>query len=160
MPKFKFNLDPARKFFRWFRDTIDVLCDRPDHMQRLFVIGFGLSTFPLVAIFVHLLVRYGDRSNELAALVVPILGNGMYGALGLMALGAVVLLGLIKGIGGFQITTPGGINIGIQTTGGPPTSGGDFNLPTIEQTTTTTTVTPATPATPAPDNKGAGMEGA
>ena len=118
MAKRKFNLDPVRRFFRWVRDTLDMICDRPDHMQRLSLVGFGLGVGCLTIAFITLLVHYGEKSEQLAMMVVPILGNGMYASLGLMGLGAVVLLGLIKGIGGFRIQTPGGINIGIDTTSG------------------------------------------
>lgn len=150
----KLTLDPVRRCFRWLRDTLDMICDRPDHMQRLSVVGFGLGSGMFVGTFTYLLVRYGDRTDELASQVVPILGNALYGSLGLMALGAVVLLGLIKGIGGFQIQTPGGISIGIQTTSSDVPHGGAFDLPPIEVTNT------INPTPRAPDNKGANMEGA
>lgn len=112
-----FTLDPFRRFFRWNREVLDMLCDRPNHLQRLATIGFGLGAGSITLLFIWLLVRYGDRSPELAMMVVPILGNGLYISMALMALGAVVLLGLIKGIGGINIQTPGGINIGLRTTG-------------------------------------------
>lgn len=130
-----FNLNPLRRFFRWTRDTLDMICDRPDHMQRLAVVGFGLGSGALTIAFIYLLVRYGDQSPDLAMMVVPILGNGLYAAMGLMALGAVVILGLIRGIGGFQIQTPGGINIGIRTTSGPAGDGPiePFDLPRMDR---------------------------
>lgn len=118
-----------RRFWRWTRQTIDMLCDRPDHLQRLFIIGSGMSVFPMVCGFVFLLIRYGDRSDELASMVVPILGNGMYISQALFALSIIALLGIVRGIG---IRTPGGFGFNLQTTSGPQGKVEPFDLPDFD----------------------------
>lgn len=129
-----FTLDPLRRFFRWTRETLDMICDRPAHMQRLAAIGFGLGAGAITLLFIYLLVHYGEKSQELAMMVVPILGHGLYISMALMGLGALVVLGLIKGIGGVNIQTPGGINIGIRTQSGEA-AGDDapFDFPNPDQ---------------------------
>ena len=143
--KSRFNLDPLRRFFRWTRDTLDMICDRPAHMQRLASIGFGLGAGAITLLFIALLVHYGEKSHDLAMQVVPILGNGLYVSMALMGLGAIVVLGLIKGIGGVNIQTPGGVNIGIRTQPGDTSDSGEpFDFPKADP----------------PSRMGDGMEGA
>ncbi|AXQ68302.1 holin [Caulobacter phage CcrBL10] len=104
-------------FFRWVRLTLDNLCDRPDHLQRLSIIGSGMAAFPLILLIIHILVYFGLHGPDTAAAlaVIPIIGNMGYGALALYALSQVALLGIIKGI---RIAAPGGVNVAIETTAG------------------------------------------
>ncbi|UTC29892.1 putative holin protein [Bajunvirus bajun] len=122
------------KIGKWIARTVDTLCDRPDHLQRLSIIGSGISIFPMIASMVALLVFFGLRTDVLAEMVVPILGYVTYGMLMLFALAQIALLGIIRG---FRVNGPGGFGVEIETT-----SGDDDDAPT---TTTKVTVPVAIP---------------
>lgn len=104
-------------FFTWIRVTLDTLCDRPDHLQRLSIIGSGMAAYPLIGVIIAILVYFGLHGPDTSAalLVIPIIGALGYGAMALYALSQVALLGIIKGV---RLTAPGGVNVEIETTSG------------------------------------------
>lgn len=98
------------KFFSWLKQTVDTLCNRPDHLQRLAIIGSGMATYPLV-LMAYLVMWQG--SAHLNAQQIAWLGWYGVGYLVIFALVIVTLLGTIKGI---HITGPGGIEVQLDTT--------------------------------------------
>lgn len=101
--------NPLRKFFRWVRDTLDNLCDRPDHLQRLSIVGAGVSVYPAVFSLIALLVWFAVQRPQVLSMVVAGIINIVYIFLALFALVIVSLLGTIKGLSigprGLQVTT-------------------------------------------------------
>jgi hypothetical protein len=104
-------------FFRWVRLTLDGLCERPDHLQRVSIIVSGMAAYPLIIGIIAILVHFGlhGPDSSIALATIPIIGNMGYGAVALYALSQVALLGIIKGI---RIAGPGGVNVAIETTSG------------------------------------------
>lgn len=116
------------RFFGWCRQTLDILCDRPDHLQRISIIGAGFTSALLVVGVVALLTWFGRSAPALALLVVPILGNALYMLIAAFIICIVVLLGLIKGLQSIKASLPGGAVVEFETTS-----------ETTNTTTTTTT---------------------
>lgn len=104
-------------FFGWVRATLDTLCDRPDHLQRLSIIGSGMAAGLLLIGIIAILVHFGlhGPDTQAALLTIPIIGNMGYGIVFLYALAQVALLGIIRGI---RLSGPGGVNVEIETTSG------------------------------------------
>ncbi|AFU87274.1 holin [Caulobacter virus Karma] len=119
-------------FFRWVRLTLDTLCDRPDHLQRLSIIGSGMAAFPLIIGIIAILVHFGLHGPDSAAALatIPIIGNMGYGALALYALSQVALLGIIKGV---RLSGPGGVNVEIETTSGDGDGLSDTHTTIVER---------------------------
>jgi len=87
-----------RQFFNWLRRTVDTLCERPDHLQRLSIIGSGVSVYPAVFALVALLVWFATHYPQTLLIVVNGIVNFVYIFLGLFALVIVTMLGSIKGL--------------------------------------------------------------
>lgn len=126
-PTFKKN---TSRFFRWTRDTLDFLCERPDHLQRLAIIGAGVSLYPLVLGLIWIVWKGYGTSPEILTQSLGIMGFALFGAMGLLALVVVSLLGTIKGL---RIMGPGGSGIDLSTTFddpdlGPETDRGDTTV--------------------------------
>jgi hypothetical protein len=85
-------------FFSWLDRTVRTLCDRPDHLQRLSIVGAGLSIYPAVIATVGLLVWFALRHPDAPTTVVDGLFRIVYILLGLFALVVVSMLGTIKGL--------------------------------------------------------------
>lgn len=97
------------RFFTWTRQTLDMLCDRPDHLQRLAIIGAGISIYPAVAVLVWIVWRGYERTAELQSQSLAIMGVALYAMLALLGLVIVALLGTVKGLRigprGLELTT-------------------------------------------------------
>ncbi|USN14220.1 putative holin protein [Brevundimonas phage vB_BpoS-Kabachok] len=109
------------RFFRWMRDTMDVLCDRPDHLQRVSIILSGMSLFPLfvgmIIVLVWFAVTYTAEYNGLQTQIITGLINYGYIFLGLFALVIISMLGTIKGL---SLKGPGGAGLTLVTTADDP----------------------------------------
>ena len=109
------------RFFRWLRDTMDVLCDRPDHLQRVSIILSGMSLFPLfigmICVLVWFATTYTENYNGLQTQIITGLINYGYIFLGLFALVIISMLGTIKGL---SLKTPGGVAVTLVTTADDP----------------------------------------
>lgn len=86
------------RFFRWARSTLDMLCDRPDHLQRLGVIGSGTSLYPLLVATLALLGALAFTSPEMAIIALPLIFYFGVGIMILFGVVVVVMIGLVKGI--------------------------------------------------------------
>lgn len=118
-----------KNFFSWLRKTMDNLCDRPDHLQRLSIIGSGIAVYPLIIWLVFIMWKGFGHDPHLLSKQIDWMGWIAMGILGIFALIIVTVLGTIKGI---HIAGPGGVDIGIDTTAEP-------TPPPPSQTITTTT---------------------
>lgn len=105
------------RFFRWVRETLDMLCDRPDHLQRISIIMAGMSLFPLFLGTSVVLVFFALRFDDERAQIIGGLINYGYVYLALFALVIVAMLGTIKGI---RLSGPGGSGITLVTTADDP----------------------------------------
>lgn len=110
------------RFFGWVRRTLDFLCERPDHLQRLAIIGAGVAMYPLVLGLIWIVWKGYGTSPEILSQSLGIMGFALFGAMGLLALVVVSLLGTIKGL---RIMGPGGSGIEIDTTMDDPDVGPD-----------------------------------
>lgn len=106
-----------RKVASWFGRTIDTLCDRPDHLQRLAIIGAGMFVYPMIWAFVLIAwLGFGQgQPVEIVKLQLMFIGSGMIGSLILWGLVVVTLLGTIKGV---RVSGPGGVNLEFETSAG------------------------------------------
>lgn len=109
------------RFFGWTRKTLDELCERPDHLQRVSIILSGMSLFPLfigmIAILVWFAVTYTGSYNGLQTQIITGLINYGYIFLGLYALVIISMLGTIKGL---SLRAPGGAGVTVVTTADDP----------------------------------------
>lgn len=109
------------RFFRWLRDTMDVLCERPDHLQRVSIMLSGMSLFPLfigmIVVLVWFATTYTGAYNGLQTQIVTGLINYGYIFLGLYALVIISMLGTIKGL---RLTGLGGSGLSLTTTADDP----------------------------------------
>lgn len=112
------------RFWVWFRSTLDMLCDRPDHLQRLSVIGAGASLYPVMIAVLVLLWWFGKSSPALASIALPLIFQFGVGIMILFGLVIVVLIGLVKGLTSFKANLPGG-SVEIETTAKTTVSSGD-----------------------------------
>jgi len=104
-------------FFGWVRRTLDMLCDRPDHLQRISIIGAGMSLYPLILGMIALLVFFAFKFPNVVVQVTGGLINFVYVFMGLFALVIVSMLGTIKGL---SLRGIGGSGITITTTADDP----------------------------------------
>lgn len=104
-----------RRFFGWSRRTLDTICDRPDHLQRLAVIGSGVVMYPTFLAMVLIVWKGFGQHEALMPQQLNILGNTLLGVLALLALVVIALLGIIRGL---RIQAPGGLGVDIETTSG------------------------------------------
>lgn len=100
------------KFFAWLRNTVDTLCNRPDHLQRLSIIGSGCALYPLVIWLIWIMWKGFGTDPALLTKQIDWLGWISIGILGLFALVLITLLGTIKGI---HISGPGGVEVQLET---------------------------------------------
>lgn len=103
------------RFFSWLRRTIDMLCERPDHLQRLAVIGAGVALYPLLLAFIYIMWKGFGANPELLTKQIDWLGWMAVGVLTLFGLVIVTLLGTIKGV---RISGPGGSGVEFETSAG------------------------------------------
>ena len=104
-----------RRFFSWVRRTLDELCARPDHLQRLSIIGSGFIMWPTMIGFA-LIVWLGYGPAE-AAQSLNFMGIALIVSMALWGLVVVALLGIVKGL---RVSGPGGMSVSIQTTADDP----------------------------------------
>jgi hypothetical protein len=149
----------------WISRTIESLCNRPDHLQRLAIIAAGCVMYPTVWGLILIVWKgFGDHPT-LYPQQLQILGWALLGSMVLWGLVVIALLGIVKGI---KVEGPGGIGVELMTTssGGGGDHDHDGFVGDLQQTTvtatatqdgapvattSTTTVAPAAPApTPAP----------
>ncbi len=107
----------TKRFFSWLRRTLDELCERPDHLQRLSIIGSGFIMWPTMIGFALVVWLGYARTPELQAQSLDFMGMALLGSMGLWALVIIALLGIIKGV---TIAGPGGLSVAIQTTADDP----------------------------------------
>lgn len=113
-----------KRFFSWVRATLDMLCDRPDHLQRLSVIGAGASLYPVLIACLAMLWTIGTGSPALALAALPLIFQFSVGIMILLGLVIVVLIGLVKGLTTFKANLPGG-SVEIETTATTTVSSGE-----------------------------------
>lgn len=93
----------------WLDRTVRNLCDRPDHLQRLSIVGAGMSVYPAVFALIGLLVWFALRHPDAPGQIISGLINFVYCFLALFALVVISLLGTIKGFrigpSGMEVTT-------------------------------------------------------
>lgn len=100
-----------KRFFAWCRETLDFLCNHPDHLQRLGIIGAGMSLYPMMVGLVSILVWFGINGGVAALAVIPWFGWALIGMITVFAFTIIALLGTIKGI---KINTPWGANVELE----------------------------------------------
>ncbi|WP_312084705.1 hypothetical protein [Brevundimonas sp.] len=106
-----------KHFLLWLRRTLDKLCERPDHLQRLSIIGSGLIMWPtLIGFALVVWLGYG-KTEALQAQSLNFLGMALLASMALWALVVIALLGIIKG---FSVSGPGGVGVSITTTADDP----------------------------------------
>lgn len=105
------------RFFAWARRTLDTLCERPDHLQRLSIIGAGVIMWPTLIGFALVVWLGYSRTAELQAQSLNFMGLALLSSMALWGLVVVATLGIIKGL---SVTGPGGVGVSIQTTADDP----------------------------------------
>lgn len=145
------------RFFAWVRLTLDMLCDRPDHLQRLAIIGSGISLYPAVGLLIWIVWKGYAQTEALQHQSMGIMGIALYIFLALFGLVIVSLLGTIKGL---RVSGPGGSSFEIETTAGGSSG------PSLGQQTTVVVpgrrggapvvVQTQNPVTPPPHDAGSG----
>lgn len=102
---------------RWLSRTIDTLCERPDHLQRLAIIGAGMVVYPLVVGLILIVwLGFGPRTDPaITVQQLKIMGWALLGSMGLWGLVVVTLLGTVKGL---RVNGPGGVGLEVETTAG------------------------------------------
>lgn len=107
----------TKRFFSWVRRTLDELCERPDHLQRLSIIGSGFIMWPTMVGFALIVWLGYARTPELQAQSLNFMGMALLGSMALWGLVVVAMLGIIKGV---SVRGPGGMSVAIQTTADDP----------------------------------------
>lgn len=105
------------RFFRWVRAAMDILCDRPDHLQRVSIILSGMSLYPLFIGMIVVLVWFAVTYTGLQSQIITGLINYGYIFLGLFALVIISMLGTIKGL---SLKGLGGAGLTLVTTADDP----------------------------------------
>lgn len=105
------------RFFGWARRTLDELCERPDHLQRLSIIGSGFVMWPTMVAFALIVWLGYGRTPELQAQSLNFMGLALLSSMALWALVVIALLGILKGV---SISAPGGASITLTTTADDP----------------------------------------
>lgn len=114
----------------YLREVIAKLCDNPNHLQRLAIIGAGICALPMVILGI-MIVWHGGWSVLLAKAALStnaallaaqltvvtqqlnILGNAL---LGMLAIWAIVVLALLGTVRSMKVQGPGGLGVDIETT--------------------------------------------
>lgn len=107
----------TKRFFSWLRRTLDGLCDRPDHLQRLSIIGSGFVMWPTMIGFALIVWLGYARTPELQSQSLNFMGLALLGSMALWGLVVIALLGIIKGL---RVAGPGGVSLAITTTADDP----------------------------------------
>lgn len=102
------KVNAVRRFIAFCRETLDFLCNHPDHLQRLAITGAGMSLYPMMIGLVAILVQFGIHGGVAALAVIPWFGWALIGLITAFVIVVVSLLGTIKGI---KISAPGGASI-------------------------------------------------
>lgn len=105
------------RLFSWLRRTLDGLCERPDHLQRLSIIGSGFIMWPTMVGFALIVWLGYARTPELQAQSLNFMGIALIGSMALWGLVVVALLGIVKGV---RLSGPGGLSVAIETTADDP----------------------------------------
>lgn len=126
------NNPMAQRFFTWSRQTLDSLCNRPDHLQRIAVMGAGVVMYPLVVGMILIVWLGYSRTPELQSQSLSIMGWALLASMGLWGLVVVTMLGTIKGL---KFDGPGGMGVEITTIADDP----DIDPGTTRVTTVATT---------------------
>jgi len=107
-----------RRFFGWARRTLDGLCERPDHLQRLAVVGAGVIMWPTLVGFA--LVVWLGYGPEHGAQSLNFMGMALLASMALWGLVVVATLGIVKGL---SVTGPGGVGVSLTTIADDPDVG-------------------------------------
>lgn len=110
----------ADRFFGWARQTMNMLCMQPDHLQRLGIIGAGFVVQLTMWAAMLIVWRGYDRTPELQAQSLNFMGWSLMGSMALWGLVVVSLLGTVKGL---KIAGPGGFGLDLLTTADDPDAG-------------------------------------
>lgn len=96
-------------FLSWLDRTVRTICDRPDHLQRLSIVGAGVATYPAIASMILVLIWFALDHPGAPPQIVGGLINIVYILLALYALVIVSMLGTIKGLrigpSGLEVST-------------------------------------------------------
>lgn len=106
------------RVFAWTRRVLDELCQRPDHLQRLSIIGSGFVMWPTMVGFA--LIVWLGYGPEHGAQSLNFMGMALIGSMSLWGLVVVALLGIVKGV---RVAGPGGLSVAIETTADDPDVG-------------------------------------
>lgn len=107
----------TKRFFSWLRRTLDGLCDRPDHLQRLSIIGSGFVMWPTMIGFALIVWLGYARTPALQSQSLNFMGIALLASMALWGLVVIALLGIIKGL---RVAGPGGVSLAITTTADDP----------------------------------------
>ncbi len=94
-----------------------MLCARPDHLQRLSIIGSGFVMWPTMVGFALIVWLGYGRTPALQSQSLNFMGMALVGSMALGGLVVVALLGIVKGI---RVAGPGGLSVAIETTADDP----------------------------------------
>jgi F0F1-type ATP synthase membrane subunit c/vacuolar-type H+-ATPase subunit K len=100
-------------FGAYIKTVVQTLCDRPDHLQRLAIIGAGMVAYPMVCAIIWIVWKGYDHTPELQAQSLNFMGFALYGAMVMWGLVVVALLGVVKGL---KVEGPGGVSVELTTT--------------------------------------------
>lgn len=107
-------------FTSWLDRTVRTICDRPDHLQRLAILGAGMAIYPAIGALIWIVWQGYDRTPALQAQSLAIMGIALFTAFGLFGLVVVSMLGTIKGL---RLEGPGGLGMELNTTADDPNVG-------------------------------------
>jgi hypothetical protein len=107
-------------FISWVDRSVRMICDRPDHLQRLAIAGAGIAIYPVIGALIWIVWRGFERTPALQQQSLGIMGFALYGMLGLFGLVVVAMLGTVKGL---KIEGPGGLGVELSTTAESPETG-------------------------------------
>lgn len=103
------------KFFAWLEPIVRHVCDHPEHMQRLSIIGSGIIMWPTVIGFALIVWKgYGEAQADQS---LNFMGMALIGSMLLWGLVVVALLGIVKGL---RLGGPAGMSVEITTTADDP----------------------------------------
>lgn len=105
------------QFFSWARRVLSELCGRPDHLQRLAVVGAGVIMWPTLVGFALVVWLGYARTPELQSQSLNFMGMALLASMALWGLVVVATLGIIKGL---TISGPAGMAVSIETTANEP----------------------------------------
>lgn len=105
------------RFFSWTRRALDGLCERPDHLQRLAVVGAGMIMWPTLISFALIVWLGYGRTPELQSQSLNFMGLALLASMALWGLVVIAILGIVKGL---SVSGPGGVSVSITTTADDP----------------------------------------